>query len=150
MEHAMSSGTKIKPNSKPAPGSIRFISGFAVLFFTIEGLINLLPWPVVSEMMDRIGHGSGETVARLLGSITNVCAVLCPMQPTSILGAILLMSDLSGAVASQIRIGSAPVTLVMFGCYASLIVCGGLWLRNRIRQMRRPVAGLTPLACGCL
>jgi DoxX-like family len=96
-----------------------------------DGAIKLVPWPVVTETMDRIGHGSNETLARSLGFITLACTILYAIPPTSILGAILLTGYLGGAMASHLRIGSPLFSHILFGFYLGLMVWGGLWLRDR-------------------
>jgi hypothetical protein len=109
----------------------RGLSGLVILFLLFDGAIKLVPWPVVTETMDRIGYGSSETLARTLGAITVACTVLYAIPPTSILGAILLTGYLGGAVASHLRIGSPLFTHTLFGFYLGLMVWGGLWLRDR-------------------
>lgn len=109
----------------------RVLSGLVILFMLLDGLIKLVPWPIVTETMDRIGYGSSETLARSLGIITIVCTVLYTIPPTSILGAILLTGYLGGAMASHVRIGSPLFTHILFGFYLGLMVWGGLWLRDR-------------------
>ena len=94
------------PVSKSALWSGRVVSGLAIVFLLFDGAIKLVPWPVVTETMDRMGYGSSETLARSLGLITLVCTVLYAVPPTSILGAILLTGYLGGAIASHVRIGS--------------------------------------------
>jgi hypothetical protein len=84
----------------PVPRSARWLgrglSGLVILFLLVDAAIKLVPWPVVTETMDRIGYGSSETLARALGVITVACTVLYAIPPTSILGAILL-TDISAA-----------------------------------------------------
>src|ERR1700749_768897 len=75
------------PVSKPALWLGRVLSGFVILFLLFDGAIKLVPWPVVTETMDRMGYGSSETLARSLGVITLICTVLYAVPPTSILGA---------------------------------------------------------------
>ncbi len=103
------------PVSKPALWLGRVLSGLVILFLLFDGAIKLVPWPVVTETMDRIGYGSSETLARSLGIITIVCTVLYAIPPTSILGAILLTGYLGGAMASHLRIGSPLFTHILFG-----------------------------------
>jgi hypothetical protein len=141
MEYVMPMNTQTELVSKPALWSGRLISGFAILFLAFDGVIKLVPWPVVSDTIDRIGHGSSETLPRVLGAITIACAVLCPIPPTSILGAILLLGDLGGAIASQLRVGSPPFTHVMFGVYLGLMVWGAFWLRDGTPRMRLLLRG---------
>jgi hypothetical protein len=107
------------------------LSGFVILFMLFDGAIKLVPWPVVTETMDRIGYGSSETLARSLGFITLACTILYAIPPTSILGAILLTGYLGGAMASHLRIGSPLFSHILFGFYLGLMVWGGLWLRDR-------------------
>jgi hypothetical protein len=119
------------PVSKPALWLGRVLSGLVILFLLFDGAIKLVPWPVVTETMDRIGYGSSETLARSLGIITVACTVLYAIPPTSILGAILLTGYLGGAMASHLRIGSPLFSHTLFGLYLGLMVWGGLWLRDK-------------------
>ena len=119
------------PVSKLALWLGRVLSGLVIVFLLFDGAIKLVPWPVVTETMDRIGYGSSETLARSLGIITIVCTVLYTIPPTSILGAILLTGYLGGAMASHLRIGSPLFTHTLFGLYLGLMLWGGLWLRDR-------------------
>jgi len=119
------------PVPKPARWLGRVLSGLVILFLLFDGAIKLVPWPVVTETMDRIGYGSSESLARTLGVITVACTVLYAIPPTSILGAILLTGYLGGAMASHLRIGSPLFTHTLFGFYLGLMVWGGLWLRDR-------------------
>ena len=108
----------------------RILSGLVIVFLLFDGAIKLVPWPVVTETMEKMGYGSNESLARTLGAITIACTVLYSIPPTSILGAILLTGYLGGAVASHVRIGSPLFTHVLFGLYLGLMVWGGLWLRD--------------------
>ena len=119
------------PVSKPALWLGRVLSGLVVLFLLFDGAIKLVPWPIVTETMDRIGYGSSETLARSLGFITIVCTILYAIPPTSIIGAILLTGYLGGAMASHVRIGSPLFSHMLFGFYLGLMVWGGLRLRDR-------------------
>src|ERR1700749_683558 len=113
------------PVSNPAPRLGRVLSGLVILFLLLDGAIKLVPWPVVTETMDRIGYGSSETLARSLGAITLICTVLYAVPPTSILGAILLTGYLGGAMASHVRIGSPLFSHILFGFFLGLMVWGG-------------------------
>ena len=119
------------PTSTPARWIGRTLSGLVILFLLFDGAIKLVPWPIVTETMDRMGYGSDDALMRGLGAITIVCTVLYAIPPTSILGAILLTGYLGGAIASHVRIGSPLFTHTLFGVYLGLMVWGGLWLRDR-------------------
>jgi hypothetical protein len=122
--------TETVPVSTPARWLGRVLSGLVIVFLLFDGAIKLVPWPVVTETMDKMGYGSSETLARSLGIITIVCTVLYSIPPTSILGAILLTGYLGGAMASHVRIGSPLFSHTLFGLYLGLMVWGGLWLRD--------------------
>ncbi len=122
---------ELPPASGPARWLGRGLSGLVIVFLLFDGAIKLVPWPVVTETMDRIGYGSSEALARTLGVITVACTVLYAIPPTSILGAILLTGYLGGAMASHLRIDSPLFTHTLFGFYLGLMVWGGLWLRDR-------------------
>src|SRR5580658_2887496 len=104
-EQAMSTITETTPASKPALWTGRVLSRLVILFMLFDGAIKLVPWPIVTETMDRIGYGSSESLARTLAVITVACPALYAIPPTSIVGAILLTGYLGGAMASHLRIG---------------------------------------------
>jgi hypothetical protein len=131
IDDAMPAIAETAPVSKPALWLGRVLSGLVILFMLFDGAIKLVPWPVVTETMDRIGYGSSETLARSLGVITVACTVLYAIPPTSILGAILLTGYLGGAMASHVRIGSPLFSHTLFGLYLGLMLWGGVWLRDR-------------------
>ena len=118
------------PVSRSARLLGRLLSGLVILFMLFDGAVKLVPWPVVTESMEKIGYGSSETLARSLGVISLVCTILYAIPPTSFVGAILLTGYLGGAMASHLRIGSPLFTHVLFGFYLGLMVWGGLWLRD--------------------
>jgi hypothetical protein len=130
-EPAMPTIAETEPASKPARWTGRVLSGLVIVFLLFDGAIKLVPWPVVTETMDRMGYGSSETLARSLGVITLACTILYAIPPTSILGAILLTGYLGGAMASHVRIGSPLFSHTLFGLYLGLMVWGGIWLRNK-------------------
>jgi DoxX-like family len=136
IDEAMSVIAEEAPIAKPALWLGRVLSGLVILFLLFDGAIKLVPWPVVTETMDRIGYGSSENLARSLGFITVACTVLYAIPPTSILGAILLTGYLGGAMASHVRIGSPLFSHMLFGFYLGLMLWGGLWLRDsRLRPL---------------
>ena len=118
------------PVSKTARWTGRVLSGFVIVFLLFDGAIKLVPWPIVTETMDKMGYGSSENFARALGAVTIACTVLYAVPPTSILGAILLTGYLGGAIASHVRIDSPLFSHTLFGFYLGLMLWGGLWLRD--------------------
>ena len=122
--------TETASASNPARWVGRILSGLVIAFLMVDGAIKLVPWPIVTETMDRMGYGSSDTLMRGLGVITIVCTVLYAIPPTSILGAILLTGYLGGAIASHVRIDSPLFSHTLFGLYLGLMLWGGLWLRD--------------------
>jgi hypothetical protein len=131
IDEAMPTIAQEAPTARPALWPGRVLSGLVIVFLLFDGAIKLVPWPVVTETMDRIGYGSSENLARSLGVITIACTILYAIPPTSILGAILLTGYLGGAMASHLRIGSPLFSHTLFGFYLGLMLWGGLWLRDR-------------------
>ena len=123
------------PASRPARWAGRILSGLVIVFLMFDGAIKLVPWPIVTETMEKMGYGSSDALMRGLGAITIVCTLLYAIPPTSILGAILLTGYLGGAIASHVRIDSPLFTHTLFGLYLGLMLWGGLWLRDR--KLRR-------------
>jgi DoxX-like family len=123
----MSDIAETAPVSKSARLLGRILSGLVIVFLLFDGAIKLVPWPVVTETMDRIGYGSSETLARILGVITIVCTVLYAIPPTSIVGAILLTGYLGGATASMVRVTSPWVP---FPVFVGMLVWAGLYFRD--------------------
>ena len=126
------------PASTPARWAGRILSGIVIVFLLFDGAIKLVPWPIVTETMEKMGYGSSDALMRGLGAVTIICTVLYAVPPTSILGAILLTGYLGGAIASHVRIDSPLFTHTLFGLYLGLMLWGGLWLRDRNLQALIP------------
>jgi hypothetical protein len=139
VDEAMPAMAVAAPVAKPARWLGRILSGIVILFMLFDGAIKLVPWPIVTETMDRMGYGSSESLARSLGAISLVCTVLYAIPPTSILGAILLTGYLGGAMASHVRIGSPLFSHLLFSFYLGVMVWGGLWLRDRKLRALMPL-----------
>jgi hypothetical protein len=58
------------------------------------------------------------------------CLVLYLIPRTNVLGAVLFMGLLGGAMATQIRAGNPLFSHVLFSIYLGLFMWGGLWLRD--------------------
>jgi DoxX-like family len=139
IDGATPTNAETAPVSRPASWLGRILSGIVIRFMLFDGAIKLVPWPIVTDTMDRMGYGSSESLARSLGAITIVCTVLYAVPPTSILGAILLTGYLGGAMASHVRIGSPLFSHLLFGFYLGVMVWGGLWLRDRKLRTLMPL-----------
>jgi hypothetical protein len=124
----------MQTTNQPAPVSNkklragRIISGLAILFLLVDGIMKLVnPAPVVEGMI-RLGYPLSLTAT--IGMILLICVVIYAIPQTSILGAILLTGYLGGAVASQLRVGEPLFTNVLFPTYIAALIWGGLYLRE--------------------
>ncbi len=82
----------------------RLLGALVILFMLFDGANRLVPWPAVTEAMDRFGYGSSDTLARALGVISVACGALTTIPPTSILGAILWTGYFGDLVATHLNI----------------------------------------------
>jgi DoxX-like family len=74
--------------------------------------------------------------AFFIGLVEFACLVLYLVPRTSVLGAVLMMGLLGGAMATQIRVGSPLFSHILFSLYLGLFMWGGLWLRDsRLRAL---------------
>jgi uncharacterized membrane protein YphA (DoxX/SURF4 family) len=117
-------------HSNAALWSGRILSGFVVAFLLLDGAMKLLALPIVTETMGNLGWPATADMARLLGVLTIVSALLYAVPRTSLFGAILLTAYLGGAVATHARVGSPLLTHTFFGVYLGVAAWAGLYLRN--------------------
>lgn len=111
-------------------------SSIVVVFLVFDGAIKLVPIQPVTDTLAALGYP--VDLARTLGVITLLCAVLYAIPKTSVLGAILLTALLGGAVATHVRVGSPLFTHVLFGVYLGLLAWGGLYLRSEVLRSLIP------------
>ena len=104
------------------------LSGSAILFLSLDATAKLLALPVVVESGAALGF-PGAGMARALGTILMVCAILYAAPRTAVLGAILLTGYLGGAVATHVRAGHPLFSHILFGVYLGVIVWAGIYLR---------------------
>ena len=108
------------------------VSGVVVIFLMLlDGAIRLVPWPMVTETMDRMGYGSSESLARFLGTISLIGTALYAFPPTSFVGAIVTTGYLGTALVSHVRIESLLSADLVFALYLGVVLVAGLWLRDR-------------------
>lgn len=105
------------------------LSGLALIFLIMDAAMKLLALPVVLKAGEELGF-PGADMARTLGIILAVCAVLYAFPRTALLGAVLLTAYLGGAIATHVRAGSPLFTHVLFGVYVAIVVWAGLYLRD--------------------
>ena len=79
----------------------RLLGALVIVFLLIDGASRLVPWPVVTEAIDRVGYGSGDALARALGVISAAGMALVTTPPTSIVAAILWTGYLGNVVVTH-------------------------------------------------
>ena len=113
----------------------RVLTGLFALFMLGASIApKLLRLPVAEETMAQLGWPAGY--AFLICLIELACLVLYLVPRTALLGAVLMMGLLGGAMATQIRAGSPLFSHMLFSLYLGLFMWGGLWLRDgRLRAL---------------
>ena len=113
----------------------RVLSGLAVVFFLVDGVMKLWKPAVVVAATRQLGYPESDIVG--IGVLLLTCTLLYVFPRTSILGAIFITGYLGGAVASQVRAGNGWFN-VAFPVIFGALVWGGLWLRDvRVRAVLR-------------
>jgi hypothetical protein len=115
----------------------RVLSGFAVLFLLVDGVVKLLEAQPAIEGTVRLGYP--EHAVFTLGMILLACVVVYLNPQTSVLGAVLLTGYLGGAVATHVRVESPLLTHVLFPTYLGALLWGGLLLRDRRLRAFLPI-----------
>jgi len=114
----------------------RILTGLAIAFFIMDGVMKLIQPQVVIDATSEIGWPADARTLALLGIMLLACTSLYAIRKTAVLGAILLTGYLGGAVAAHARLGDPLLTHDLFGVYLGLFVWGGLWFRNaRLRAL---------------
>jgi hypothetical protein len=112
----------------------RIMSGTVVAFLLVDGVVKVLDLAVVGETLNQLGYPA--SLARGLGVLTLLIAVLYAFPRTAFLGAVLLTGLLGGAMATHLRVGSPLFTHLLFGLYIGVLAWAGLWLRDaRLRAV---------------
>ena len=122
------------PVSNAARWTGRVMSGLVILFLLFDGVIKLIPLDIVITTSEQIGIP--PSFARTLGVLTLLGAAFYAFPRTSVLGAILLIGYLGGAIWTHLRVDSPLFSYTLFGVYLGLLIWGGLWLRDeRLRAL---------------
>lgn len=117
----------------------RILTGLFALFMLGASIApKLLQLPIADETMAQLGWPSGYVL--MIGLIELTCLVLYLIPRTSVLGAVLMMGLLGGAMATQIRAGSPLFSHILFSLYLGLFMWGGLWLRSPKLRALFPLA----------
>jgi hypothetical protein len=113
------------------------LTGLFVLFMLFDVAIKWLDLAVVDDAMRQLGYRAG--VGFWIGVLETILLVLYVVPRTSVLGAILFMGVLGGAVASHLRVGDPLLSHDLFGVYLGVVMWGGLWLRDPALRAMLPL-----------
>lgn len=107
----------------------RVLSALFVLFMLGASVTpKLMGMPIAEEIMQGLGWRPGYVF--YIGILELVLTLLYAYRPTSVLGAVLFMGLLGGAMATNLRADQPLFSHTLFSVYLGLAMWGGLWLRD--------------------
>jgi len=107
----------------------RVLSALFVLFMLGASVApKLMGIPVADEIMHGLGWPPGYVLP--IGILELTLTLLYAYRPTSVLGAVLFMGLLGGAMATNLRADQPLFSHTLFSLYLGLMMWGGLWLRD--------------------
>jgi hypothetical protein len=127
------------PDTQPAPVSRgmlwagRVMSALPALFLLMDGVMKLMKPAVVVEKTVELGYP--ESVILGLGTVLLACTILYLIPRTSVLGAILLTGYLGGAVATHVRVGDSPFSILFPVIVGALLWRGLVLSDSRLRAL---------------
>ncbi|MEX0954745.1 MAG: DoxX family protein [Rhizobiaceae bacterium] len=83
---------------------------------------------IADDTMRQLGWP--DDFVLMIGLIELGCVLLYLYPRTSMLGAVLTMGLLGGAMATQIRVGNPLFSHILFSIYLGVFMWGGVWLRD--------------------
>ncbi|HEY0624903.1 DoxX family protein [Sphingomonas sp.] len=107
----------------------RVLTGLFALFMLGASVApKLMMLPVAEQTMAQLGWPAGYAFA--IGLLELALVILYLVPRTSLLGAVLMMGLLGGAMATQVRAEMPLFSNILFSVYLGLFMWGGLWLRD--------------------
>jgi len=129
----MSPASELAATSKGMLWTSRVISGLVVLFMLFDSITKIIKIPQVIDATVKVGFPASTVVP--IGITLLVCVILYIIPQTSVLGAILLVGYLGGAVSTDVRAGQ-PVFNSVFAITFGVLTWLGLYLREpRLRAL---------------
>jgi hypothetical protein len=101
---------------------------FALFMLGASVLPKLGGMAVAQQTMAALGWPTAPIL--LIGTLELICTLLFLYPPTALLGGILMMAILGGAITTQLRAGSSLASHTLFGIYLGLWMWIALWLRD--------------------
>lgn len=107
----------------------RVMSALFVVFMLGASVFpKLSGMPIAEGIMQGLGWPPGYVF--YIGILELVLTLLYAYRPTSVLGAVLFMGLLGGAMATNLRADQPLFSHTLFSVYLGLFMWGGLWLRD--------------------
>jgi len=131
----LQSGIQTVSVSKKALWAGIIISALPVLNLLFAGVLKLVK-PAGFRVVEEFGRlGYPENVILGIGILELACTVVYIIPRASVLGAILLVGYLGGAVATHVRVGD-PLSNILAPILLGALIWGGLYLRDpRLRAL---------------
>ncbi len=101
---------------------------FGLFMLGASVLPKLAGMAVATDTMTALGWPQAPVM--LIGILELTCTLLYLFPPTALLGGILMMAILGGAMVTQIRADMPLYSNQLFSIYLGLLMWGGLWLRD--------------------
>jgi len=101
---------------------------FALFILGASAAPKLMGMPIADEIMTGLGWDTRYTLP--IGVLEVALTLLYIYRPTSVLGAVLFMGLLGGAMATNLRAEQPLFSHVLFSVYLALFMWGGLLLRD--------------------
>ena len=123
----------MNPKSMTIAGWV--LTGLYALFMLGASVApKLMGMAVADDTLRQLGWPEGYVL--MIGLIELGCVLLYLFPKTSLLGAVLTMGLLGGAMATQTRVEAPLFSHTLFSIYLGLFMWGGLWLRDpRLRAL---------------
>lgn len=101
---------------------------FAIFMLVASIAPKLLGVEISRSTMAELGWPDAPLL--WIGGIELACLALYLLPRTAVLGAVLMMAVLGGALTTQLRAGSPLFSHLLFSVCLGLFMWGGLWLRD--------------------
>ncbi len=103
-------------------------ASFALFILGASAAPKLMGAPITDEIMSGLGWDTRWILP--IGILEVVLTLLYIYRPTSVIGAVLFMGLLGGAMATNLRADQPLFSHTLFSIYLGLFMWGGLWLRD--------------------
>lgn len=133
--HKETQARSSRPSKKARLGGL-VLSGLGVLFLTFDATLKVIQSPQASEATSALGYPTEALFC--LGLLQLALLILYVVPRTALLGAVLWVGYLGGAVAIHTRVQNPLWSHTLFPVYVALLLWGGLALRDlRVRALLR-------------